>query len=210
MDTLVVDKTGTLTEGKPRVITRGRRHRASTRATVLSLAASLERSSEHPLAAAIVAAAKERGLPLEDVDGLRLRHRQGRGRQGRRAHGVARQRQTDARSGHRPRRPGDAAPTNSGARARRRCSLAIDGKPGGVIAVADPIKATTPDGARDPAGRRHPDRHADRRQPDHRRSGRPQAGHRRGRGRGPAGGQEPQSSSACKAKGGWWRWRATA
>jgi Cu+-exporting ATPase len=61
VDTLVVDKTGTLTEGKPRlthvVTTEG-----VTEADVLSLAASLERSSEHPLAAAIVKAAEQRGL----------------------------------------------------------------------------------------------------------------------------------------------------
>jgi Cu+-exporting ATPase len=63
VDTLVVDKTGTLTEGKPRVVavlpTPGR-----TEAGILRLAASLEQSSEHPLAAAIVAAARARSLTL--------------------------------------------------------------------------------------------------------------------------------------------------
>jgi Cu+-exporting ATPase len=65
VDTLVVDKTGTLTEGKPRL--------AETAATgavaadeLLRLAASLERASEHPLAAAIVAGAVKRGLPLAE------------------------------------------------------------------------------------------------------------------------------------------------
>ncbi len=62
VDTLVVDKTGTLTEGRPRVVAvAGRRGR---RAEALRLAASLERGSEHPLAAAIVRAAEERGLAL--------------------------------------------------------------------------------------------------------------------------------------------------
>src|SRR6185437_7752203 len=66
IDTLVVDKTGTLTEGKPRVtalVTAG----GFDEPSVLGLSASLERASEHPLAAAIVAAAKARGLALQDV-----------------------------------------------------------------------------------------------------------------------------------------------
>ena len=70
VDTLVVDKTGTLTEGKPRVIsltTLG----AFEKATVLAHAASLERLSEHPLAGAIVAAAAERHLALEAVSEFR-------------------------------------------------------------------------------------------------------------------------------------------
>ena len=64
IDTLIVDKTGTLTEGKPafnRVIPMG----GFDEDTVLRLAASLDQGSEHPLAAAIVSAAKSRGLPLE-------------------------------------------------------------------------------------------------------------------------------------------------
>ena len=64
VDTLVVDKTGTLTEGKPRL---ARRHRALapfTEDDVLRLAAALEQASEHPLAAAIVAGARERGVPI--------------------------------------------------------------------------------------------------------------------------------------------------
>ena len=66
VDTLVVDKTGTLTEGKPEVD----RHRPSAgfdEAELLRLAASVERASEHPLAAAIVAAAAERKLALAEV-----------------------------------------------------------------------------------------------------------------------------------------------
>src|SRR3974377_1726718 len=66
VDTLVADKTGTLTEGKPRVVAVVPAE-GFDEPTVLSLGASLERSSEHPLAAAIVASAKERGLPLRDV-----------------------------------------------------------------------------------------------------------------------------------------------
>jgi Cu+-exporting ATPase len=66
VDTLVVDKTGTLTEGKPKlvsvVVTRGDENE------ILRLAASLEQQSEHPLAAAIVAAARDRGLSLLPVE----------------------------------------------------------------------------------------------------------------------------------------------
>jgi Cu+-exporting ATPase len=64
VDTLVVDKTGTLTEGKPRV-TAVVSALGSNESSVLSACASLEKSSEHPLAAAILAAAVERKLSLE-------------------------------------------------------------------------------------------------------------------------------------------------
>lgn len=65
VDTLVVDKTGTLTVGKPTLATVFARDMAENE--ILRLAASLERGSEHPLAAAIVAGATERGLRLTDV-----------------------------------------------------------------------------------------------------------------------------------------------
>src|SRR6185369_16379682 len=61
VDTLVVDKTGTLTEGKPRLVT------VDGDDALLALAASLERGSEHPLAAAIVRGAVDRGLTLGAV-----------------------------------------------------------------------------------------------------------------------------------------------
>lgn len=70
VDTLVVDKTGTLTEGKPRlakVVALG----GQDESEVLRFAASLERSSEHPLAAAILEGAQERELDLENVEGFR-------------------------------------------------------------------------------------------------------------------------------------------
>src|SRR5512145_243756 len=66
VDTLVVDKTGTLTEGKPKV-TALHLGQGFEEAEVLRLAASLENASEHPLAAAVVNAAKERSLPLSGV-----------------------------------------------------------------------------------------------------------------------------------------------
>ncbi len=61
VDTLVIDKTGTITEGKPRLVA------VEGDSTMLALAASLERASEHPLAAAIVAGAAERGARLAPV-----------------------------------------------------------------------------------------------------------------------------------------------
>ena len=66
VDTLVVDKTGTLTEGKPKV-TAVVPVKGMTEGDVLRLATSLEESSEHPLAAAVVAAAKEKGIASEEL-----------------------------------------------------------------------------------------------------------------------------------------------
>ena len=63
IDTLIVDKTGTLTEGRP-AFERAVAAEGFTEETVLRLAASLDQGSEHPLAAVIVAAARERGLTL--------------------------------------------------------------------------------------------------------------------------------------------------
>jgi Cu+-exporting ATPase len=65
VDTIVVDKTGTLTEGRPRV-TDVRPATAFSEDELLRLAASIEKGSEHPLAASIVIAAKDRGLTVED------------------------------------------------------------------------------------------------------------------------------------------------
>ena len=69
VDTLIVDKTGTLTEGRPRlteVVAAG----ASSENDVLRFAAAVERGSEHPLAAAVVAGATARGLPIETASGF--------------------------------------------------------------------------------------------------------------------------------------------
>ncbi|MEX2469855.1 MAG: heavy metal translocating P-type ATPase, partial [Pseudohongiellaceae bacterium] len=67
VDTVVVDKTGTLTEGKP-VFREARALGDDSSETILELAASLDQGSEHPLARAIVAAAREQGLTLQQVD----------------------------------------------------------------------------------------------------------------------------------------------
>ncbi|QQP89509.1 heavy metal translocating P-type ATPase [Skermanella rosea] len=142
VDTLVVDKTGTLTEGKPRV-TAVVAAPGMDEATVLSLAASLERSSEHPLAAAIVASAKERGVPVEDVvDFDSVTGKGVVGKVGGRtvALGNARMMQDQGIT------LGDLEARADDLRREGATALfaAIDGRPGGVIAVADPIKASTP------------------------------------------------------------------
>jgi len=69
IDTLVVDKTGTLTEGKPKV-TMIRAFGAFDETELLRVAASVERASEHPLAAAVVAASGEQGLTLSAAEGF--------------------------------------------------------------------------------------------------------------------------------------------
>ena len=69
VDTLVIDKTGTLTEGKPKVVAIVPAT-ASTRANLLRLAASVEQGSEHPLAQAILKAASERRFALAAVSGF--------------------------------------------------------------------------------------------------------------------------------------------
>ena len=113
VDTLVVDKTGTLTEGKPKVVAVVPAQ-GFDETEVLRLAASVERASEHPLAAAIVAAAAERNIELAPVQRLRFPDRQGRHRHGRGAPCGARQRQIPRRARHRDRtarwRSGTPAP----------------------------------------------------------------------------------------------------
>ncbi|HEX5208536.1 MAG TPA: copper-translocating P-type ATPase [Steroidobacteraceae bacterium] len=142
IDTLVLDKTGTLTEGKPRVVAI-----VSTggfeESTVLSLAASLERSSEHPLAAAIAAAARDRGLALEEITNFQSLTGKG-------VTGTAHGRQI-AVGNARLFETLNIAPGELEARAeslRREGAtsmfVAIDGQSCGIIAVADPVKTNTP------------------------------------------------------------------
>ncbi len=142
VDTLVVDKTGTLTEGKPKV-TAVVPAPGIDEADLLTLAASLERSSEHPLAAAIVASAKERGLPLRDVADFGSVTGKGVvGTVGGRTVSLgnaAMMRDQGVALGDLEMRADDLR--REGATA---LFAAIDVQPGGVIAVADPIKATTP------------------------------------------------------------------
>ncbi|MGC1893030.1 MAG: heavy metal translocating P-type ATPase [Pseudolabrys sp.] len=146
IDTLVIDKTGTLTEGRPKV--------ASVlpapgfdEAQVLKLAASVERGSEHPLAAAIVAAAVERKLELataSDFDSPAGKGVTGTVEGKKIALGNARflselNIDTSAVREEAERLRSDGATA---------VFLAVDGKTAGVIAVADPIKQTTPEALR--------------------------------------------------------------
>jgi len=142
IDTLVTDKTGTLTEGRPRVI-------ALTTATgvaehlVLVLAASLERSSEHPLAAAIVAAARERGLTLQDVSAFRSLPGKGiTGVVDGRQVGVGNSRLLDEL--HVTPRELDSRAQSLQREGATTMFVVIDGGLAGLIAVADPVKAGTP------------------------------------------------------------------
>ncbi|MFL5283634.1 MAG: heavy metal translocating P-type ATPase, partial [Rhodopila sp.] len=142
VDTLVVDKTGTLTEGKPKVVAVVPAAGLSEN-EILRLAASLERSSEHPLAAAIVAAAQERTLSLEEPAAFASVTGKG-------VSGIVGGRHI-ALGNARLMADLDVDPGALAARADELRSegatalfLALDGKPGGVVAVADPVKPTTP------------------------------------------------------------------
>ncbi|WP_244635576.1 heavy metal translocating P-type ATPase [Chthonobacter albigriseus] len=146
VDLLVVDKTGTLTEGKPRV-TALRPAPGFTEDELLRLAASLEQASEHPLAAAIVAAAKERGFALDPVKDFDSPTGKGViGRIGGRTVVLGNARYL-AETG------ADAAAIEAEADRLRgdgatAILAAVDGRPAGVLAIADPIKPTTPDAIR--------------------------------------------------------------
>jgi Cu+-exporting ATPase len=143
VDTVVVDKTGTLTEGKPRVTSVVAR-RAGGEDDVLRLAASLERASEHPLAAAVVAAATAQRLALAPVEGFGSETGQG-------VAGVVEGRRVllgnarlfeDAGVAL-----GDLAARAEGLRAQGATVVfvAVDGAVAGLLSVTDPIKPTARD-----------------------------------------------------------------
>jgi Cu+-exporting ATPase len=146
VDTLVADKTGTLTEGKPRLVT-AEAAEGVGEDEVLALAAGLERSSEHPLAAAIVRAAEQRSLEIPSAEGFESVT--GRGVTGR----VARR---NVALGNRvlfdDRRIALGSLEQRAEGLRREGQtvmfLAVDGKPAAILGVADPIKTTTREAAR--------------------------------------------------------------
>jgi len=147
VDTLVIDKTGTLTEGKPRVISvvalPGR-----SEDELLRLVASVEQGSEHPLAAAVVGAAKDRGVALSAVDAFQAAT--GRGVSGRvdgrqvltgndgwlQENGISSAGLTQ--KAEEPRRNGQTV-----------IFVAIDGQPAGLLGIADPIKSSANQALRD-------------------------------------------------------------
>jgi Cu+-exporting ATPase len=143
IDTLVVDKTGTLTEGRPAF------ERAIPAADfreddVLRFAASLDQGSEHPLAQAIVTAARERGIALEEpqsfesASGIGVRGLVGRRRIALGNTALMHDESVDVQ-----------ALRDAAEQMRQQGSsvmfLAVDGKAAGLLAVSDPIKATTPE-----------------------------------------------------------------
>ncbi|MFN0217385.1 MAG: heavy metal translocating P-type ATPase [Hyphomicrobium sp.] len=143
VDTIVIDKTGTLTEGKPKVVA-VRTAAEVSEADLLQRAASLERMSQHPLGAAIVAAAEAKGLALLEVENFDAPT--GKGVTGivdkkRMVIGNARI-MTDAGidtkslDGEADRLRGDGATV---------IFVALDGTLAGILAIADPIKSTTPE-----------------------------------------------------------------
>lgn len=146
IDTLVVDKTGTLTEGKPKLITVAPVD-GFNEEELLGLAASLERGSEHPLAAAIVAGAQQRGVDLtkaesfESITGKGVKGQiQGRTISlGNRA--LFDQLKTD---------PGSLATDAERFRADGQTVMfvGVDGTAAGLVGVADPIKESTPEAIR--------------------------------------------------------------
>jgi Cu+-exporting ATPase len=143
VDTLVVDKTGTLTEGKPKLVSIMPAPGFDEN-DILRFAASVERASEHPLADAILRAAKEKGLTLAAVDGFDSPTGKGAtGKvEGKTVHlgnaaylkslGV----ETDALEAEAERLRNDGATV---------INVAIDGRLGGIMAIADPVKPSTPE-----------------------------------------------------------------
>jgi len=145
-DTLVVDKTGTLTEGKPQ-LTRLEPVSGFQADEVLRLAASLERGSEHPLADAIVRAAVEKGLHL--VEARDFRSLPGKGVTGT----VDGQSVALGNAALMADLAVETAPLSARLSALRHegqtaMVVAIDGRPAGLVCVADRIKSSTPDAIR--------------------------------------------------------------
>ena len=139
VDTLLIDKTGTLTEGKPKlvaIITIG----ATTEDELLALTAAVEARSEHPLAHAIVTAANERKLELGEPEDFEVQVGLGvSAKVGDRTIVIGNAAQMD-------RVKIDANPLSDAAEAKRRegagvMLIAIDGNLAGLVAVADPIRA---------------------------------------------------------------------
>jgi P-type Cu+ transporter len=143
VNTLLIDKTGTLTKGKP-ALTTAEALAPFDDATMLRLAASVERASEHPLGAAVVAGAEERGLKLGAVSDFRSHAGKG-------VSGVVDGRRVLFGNGGLLTENGvDIAGLGARAEELRRDGqtvmfAALDGRAAGLIGVADPIKENAPD-----------------------------------------------------------------
>jgi Cu+-exporting ATPase len=147
VDTLIIDKTGTLTEGKP-TLSAVIPQPGINENDLLQLVASLERSSEHPLAAAIVKGAKAKKLSLVDIVGFNSTTGKG-------VKGTVTGKQVAVGNTELFRDLSiDPAPLLDRAEALRKegqtvMLVAVDGKAAGIVAVADPIKESTPDAIRE-------------------------------------------------------------
>ncbi len=147
VDTLIIDKTGTLTEGKPK-LTAVIPQPGTSENDLLQLVASLERSSEHPLAAAIVKGAVAKKLPLSDVVGFNSTTGKG-------VQGTISGKQIAVGNAELFRQLSiDSSPLLNQAEALRKegqtvMLVAVDGKAAGIVGVADPIKEYTPDAIRE-------------------------------------------------------------
>ncbi|HVA69292.1 MAG TPA: heavy metal translocating P-type ATPase [Candidatus Binataceae bacterium] len=146
VDTVVVDKTGTLTLGKP-ALTAAVALEPFTENELIRLAASVERSSEHPLAAAIVAGANARGVALADASGFRSVTGKG-------VSGLVDSRAVLIGNAAMLRENGiDPGPLEARAEALRRegqtvMLVAADGRAAGIIGVSDPVKESAPEALR--------------------------------------------------------------
>jgi Cu+-exporting ATPase len=145
VDTVVVDKTGTLTLGKPTLVSVSAL--GGDEDEVLRLAASVERASEHPLAAAVVAGALSRGLRLEEPRDFAAAY--GKGVAGT----VGGRRVVAGNAAHLREQGADPAPLLERAEALRAegataLLVAVDGRAAGALAVSDPVKETTPEAVR--------------------------------------------------------------
>jgi len=146
VDTLVIDKTGTLTEGKP-ALREVVPVKGISREELLTLAASLENGSEHPLAAAIVAGAQAEGFSLQDTEDFDAPSGKGvTGRVGSKSVALGNRALFDGLGI-------DVSPLEARSNALRgegatTVFVGIDGKLAGLIAVADPVKKTTAEALR--------------------------------------------------------------
>ncbi|MGP1678284.1 MAG: heavy metal translocating P-type ATPase [Burkholderiales bacterium] len=146
VDTLVTDKTGTLTLGKPR-LTAVVAAQDFGEEDILRLGASLERASEHPLAAAITSGAEEKGLTLTKVDTFESHTGKGvTGKIDARQVAIGNAKLMEALNVA----PGGLAAQAEALRAEGQTVMfvAVDGKPAGLIGVADPVKETTAEAIR--------------------------------------------------------------
>ncbi|MEO8190090.1 MAG: heavy metal translocating P-type ATPase [Acidobacteriota bacterium] len=146
VDTLVMDKTGTITQGKPRVM-EILAQPGFDETEILRLAASLERGSEHPLAASIVGAAEEKKLVLEAAEDFKSRTGRGvSGRVGKHAVSLGNRALLDELGLD----PGPLAVRAEEMRSRGQTAifLAVDAKIAGILGVADPIKESSAEAIR--------------------------------------------------------------